>query len=400
MDKRQELIESFRDRDTREGYAEGFLQTWIASQLAAVRQQRGLTQKALAEAIGTKQPGIARMERDDYGKWNLQTLARAAAALDCRLKVSLETYGSLIEEIVAFTSPEYLLRLDFAHDPVIAPQFAFWPEMNAPGPVGYVRRAVTEWLARDAPVDQLAVWLSNPNLALAGDELPPSYWLIRALDGAPESVDRIVNERLRSLSIDLRRRPERFARADFELLSLIRQRPCASEFEPVLLQVYDRLREKWGSNWSAENPGVEALLLALAENQTTTGAARRVWRNCIDRATADRPASADLGLYGYAATPQRPNSREVIETGLEDLFQRFLKLGRDYSKFVVGRLEELVRRIGDERFAELLGRSAVELNIRQANMSAIELFVVVAGHTGLPTTFAEAEFAWSLAACA
>ena len=91
------LIEHFRDRAYREGYATDHLTTALSQQLTRVREQRGLSQTALAEAVGTKQSGISRLESRDYGGCNIATLQKIAFALDCRLKVSLETYGSLLK---------------------------------------------------------------------------------------------------------------------------------------------------------------------------------------------------------------------------------------------------------------------------------------------------------------
>lgn len=52
------------------------------------RVKRGWSQAELAEAIGSKQPVISRLERGD-GNPSLQTLSRIAKALDLSLKVSM-----------------------------------------------------------------------------------------------------------------------------------------------------------------------------------------------------------------------------------------------------------------------------------------------------------------------
>ena len=51
------------------------------------RMKAGLTQKQLAELIGTKQPVIARLEDADYLGHSLSMLARIAIALDQRLDI-------------------------------------------------------------------------------------------------------------------------------------------------------------------------------------------------------------------------------------------------------------------------------------------------------------------------
>lgn len=54
-----------------------------------VRKQAGLTQKQLAELIGTTQSVIARLEDADYEGHSLSMLARIAAALNQKLKIEM-----------------------------------------------------------------------------------------------------------------------------------------------------------------------------------------------------------------------------------------------------------------------------------------------------------------------
>lgn len=61
----------------------------IATQIAALRERAGLSQAALADRIGTKQAGVARMERRDYQGYTVATLAKIAAAAGGRLEVRL-----------------------------------------------------------------------------------------------------------------------------------------------------------------------------------------------------------------------------------------------------------------------------------------------------------------------
>ncbi|MBI2071582.1 MAG: XRE family transcriptional regulator [Gemmatimonadetes bacterium] len=59
----------------------------VGRQIYELRTARGLTQKQLAELIGTKQPVIARLEDADYQGHSLAMLYRIAAALGCSLSV-------------------------------------------------------------------------------------------------------------------------------------------------------------------------------------------------------------------------------------------------------------------------------------------------------------------------
>ena|SRR5437773_5962715 len=65
----------------------------IATQIAMLRERAGLSQAALADRIGTKQAGVARMERRDYQGYTVATLAKIAAAAGGRLEVRLAPSG-------------------------------------------------------------------------------------------------------------------------------------------------------------------------------------------------------------------------------------------------------------------------------------------------------------------
>ena len=59
----------------------------VARQIYELRTARGLTQRRLADLIGTKQPVIARLEDADYQGHSLAMLYRIAAALGCNVSV-------------------------------------------------------------------------------------------------------------------------------------------------------------------------------------------------------------------------------------------------------------------------------------------------------------------------
>src|ERR1700685_4580271 len=96
--------------DFAEGYAESFLNTWIAAQIKVLRLQRGMTQEALAAILQTSQAVISRSENVNYSAWNIGTLKKLARAFEVRLKVSFEEYGTLPDEVENFS--EAALRKD------------------------------------------------------------------------------------------------------------------------------------------------------------------------------------------------------------------------------------------------------------------------------------------------
>lgn len=90
------------DEEFRYAYAESFVNTYVAAQLKALRELRGMTQKDLAAAIGTQQAGVSRLENVNYSAWKTETLRKIARALGVRLKISFETFGTLLDEVQAF----------------------------------------------------------------------------------------------------------------------------------------------------------------------------------------------------------------------------------------------------------------------------------------------------------
>lgn len=65
-------------------------QAWdIAFQIRDLREQAGLTQKQLAELVGTKQSNIARIEDADYTGYTLKTLEKVTKALQARLEIRI-----------------------------------------------------------------------------------------------------------------------------------------------------------------------------------------------------------------------------------------------------------------------------------------------------------------------
>lgn len=113
------------DEEFRRAYAESFLNTTVAAQIKALREMRGMTQADLAEAIGTKQAGVSRLENVNYSAWKTETLRKVAGALGVRLKISFETFGSLLDEVDQF-SRESLQR--------VVPELD--PELTARKPLG------------------------------------------------------------------------------------------------------------------------------------------------------------------------------------------------------------------------------------------------------------------------
>lgn len=105
-----------RDPEYSEGYAESFLNSYIATQIKVIREQRNMKQADLAREVGTTQTAISRIENVNYSSWNINTLKKLARAFRVRLMVSFETYGTLPDEVGKFTQ-EALQRAEREKDP-------------------------------------------------------------------------------------------------------------------------------------------------------------------------------------------------------------------------------------------------------------------------------------------
>jgi transcriptional regulator with XRE-family HTH domain len=112
---RGNLKEEFQDKEYRDAYAEESLNTYIATQIKVLREQRNLTQRRLAEITGMAQPRIAVLEDVNYSSWSINTLRRLAGAFVLRLSVRFETFSSLIQEIEGLGRAA-LERASFADD--------------------------------------------------------------------------------------------------------------------------------------------------------------------------------------------------------------------------------------------------------------------------------------------
>ena len=84
------------DPELRRLITEATLNAEVAEMLHKARTRSGLTQKELADRLGTKQPVIARLEDGEYTGHSLTMLQRIAVALGCRLQLRLvPTRGKL-----------------------------------------------------------------------------------------------------------------------------------------------------------------------------------------------------------------------------------------------------------------------------------------------------------------
>lgn len=94
------LVDDFADQEFAHGYMQDHGNAVIAAQIRALREQRGLSQEALAQLAGMKQERISMLENLDYDAWTVKTLRKLAEAFDVHLKVAFVPFSEGIMDAV------------------------------------------------------------------------------------------------------------------------------------------------------------------------------------------------------------------------------------------------------------------------------------------------------------
>lgn len=85
-DFHEHLAEVLSDPEARVAYEETLRTVRFGYALGRVREQRGLTQQALADIVGVKRTAIARLEAGDHAP-TMTTLLKLVQALDAKLVI-------------------------------------------------------------------------------------------------------------------------------------------------------------------------------------------------------------------------------------------------------------------------------------------------------------------------
>lgn len=116
MSEQSKVIEELQDKATRDAFVSSQISIPIAFQISALRQQRGWTQKQLAEKAGMLQPRINTLERPSGSEPNLRTLKRLASAFDVALIVRFASFSEVLKWAEEF-SPDTFEVPSFDKDP-------------------------------------------------------------------------------------------------------------------------------------------------------------------------------------------------------------------------------------------------------------------------------------------
>jgi transcriptional regulator with XRE-family HTH domain len=193
---RSRLLREFWDKNYRHGYADDFLNAFIAAQIRAIRDQRGWTQAQLAEHSGMRQSRISAMEDVNYASWSIRTLARLAEAFDVALAVCFKPFSKRIDDINSF-SPDGLRVSPYLDDLCRAYDLALPPRVTDAS-------AIAPDLANI--IQAFAEFKSDPTVAIPTKIQEYTAALLRALAGARTTPEehRAFREWLLGLSASAR----------------------------------------------------------------------------------------------------------------------------------------------------------------------------------------------------
>ena len=104
------LEEQLRDPDFAERFKRAGEAWDVALQIAALREQAGLSQKDLARKLKTSQQNVSRLESPAYEGHSLSMLRRVAKALSANLRVVLEPEAPTRATRLAETSIPYRVK--------------------------------------------------------------------------------------------------------------------------------------------------------------------------------------------------------------------------------------------------------------------------------------------------
>lgn len=81
------LREELKDAEFKRHYDDERQALKLAIKIAALREQKGLSQQELAKRMGTSQQAISRIESGEYEGFTLKTLEKIAEATGMKVKI-------------------------------------------------------------------------------------------------------------------------------------------------------------------------------------------------------------------------------------------------------------------------------------------------------------------------
>jgi len=115
LQSKQGLRKKLADKKYRDAFVASRIAQTIAFQLRVLRQRKGFSQAELANALGTSQNAISRIENPKYGKPSISTLRKIAAYFNVGLIVRFASLSEIADWTTTLTSKSVDIP-DFEHD--------------------------------------------------------------------------------------------------------------------------------------------------------------------------------------------------------------------------------------------------------------------------------------------
>lgn len=109
-DARRARLRKMDSKEYRDHFSRAAIRELLSAQIRTTREARGWSQAKLAEAIGSKQSAVSRLENLDDQGVSLATLERVAQALDVALVVRLAPFEELSDWMSDLTADQFAVK--------------------------------------------------------------------------------------------------------------------------------------------------------------------------------------------------------------------------------------------------------------------------------------------------
>ncbi|WP_239250058.1 helix-turn-helix transcriptional regulator [Candidatus Nitrotoga sp. M5] len=89
---------ALKNPKARAAYVEAELVNSLAHQIRIIRQQRGLSQRQLAEKLGTTQTTVSRLEDPSYGRYSMRSLLALSKVFDTAILVRFMPFSRFMPD--------------------------------------------------------------------------------------------------------------------------------------------------------------------------------------------------------------------------------------------------------------------------------------------------------------
>ena len=105
---KDQLLHNFKgSKDYRHAFVEEKVRTGLAVQMKAIREQRELTQPALAQLMDKTQPWVSRLEDPNQPPPTIPSLLQVAEAFDVDLNISFGPFSELLDRLDEMTPESF-----------------------------------------------------------------------------------------------------------------------------------------------------------------------------------------------------------------------------------------------------------------------------------------------------